>query len=403
MPVLIVDDNATNRLVLREMTFSWGLVPTEVADGEGALVKMKKAFESGKPYRLLLVDTQMPGMDGFELTKRVKQNPYGIDVDIILLTSLGQKGDAARCKELGISGYLVKPVKQSELFDAIMVAIGQPTGEKTSVITESAVRKARRRLNILLAEDNPVNQKVAAKILEKRGHRVVVAPNGKKAIEALNKESFDLILMDIQMPEMDGIAATRKIRNSKSEIRNLPIVAMTAHAMNGDRERYLEAGMDGYVVKPIIAKDLFMVVENLANQDKKKEPSVSSENHRLRAQDVFDSSRALEVVGGDREAFEEIAGLLVENLPDDMAQIREGVAKNDANAVEKAAHNLRGAVGYFGAKRVFEAAYQLELVGKEGRLPEADVKLSELNSAIKELEGAIKETLSEMKSEGSDY
>jgi len=403
MPVLIVDDNATNRLVLREMTSSWGLVPTEVADGEGALVKMKKAFESGKPYRLLLVDMQMPGMGGFEVTKKVKESAYGTDIQIIVLTSVGQKGDAARCKALGISGYLVKPVKQSELLDAIVMAIGQRTGEKIPVITRHTIQEARRRLNLLLAEDNLVNQEVAVRMLEKRGHRVVVAPNGKKAMEALDKESFDLILMDVQMPEMDGIAATRKIRNSKFEIRNLPIVAMTAHALRGDRERCLAAGMDDYISKPIKAEELFRVIEKLADgsQDKENEEFFPSSIEST-AKDVFDLSKALEVMVGDTELFQEIANLFIGNLPHNIAQIREGITKSDANAVERAAHGLKGSISNFGAKRAFEAAYGLERMGKDGRLAEAHPALSELERELKALEAAMKRTLWEMKSEGSN-
>ncbi|MBW2005416.1 MAG: response regulator, partial [Deltaproteobacteria bacterium] len=267
VPVLIVDDNATNRLIFKEMTSSWGLVPTEAANGKEALAKIKKASDTGQPYRLVLLDLQMPNMDGFEVAKRAKEGPDGVDVEIILLTSVGQKGDAARCKEVGISGYLIKPVKQSELLDAITMALGHPSEQKAPFITRYRIQDARRRLNILLAEDNIVNQKLATKILEKRGHRVVVASNGKEAIEKLEGERFDLVLMDVQMPEMDGITATQQIRNPQSAIRNrnIPIIAMTAHAMKGDRERCLAAGMDDYVSKPINTEELFKVIEKLAN------------------------------------------------------------------------------------------------------------------------------------------
>ncbi|MFH1931791.1 MAG: response regulator, partial [Pseudomonadota bacterium] len=266
LPILIVDDNATNRLILREMTSSWGLVPAEAADGKEALVKIKTAFDSGKPYRLLLLDLQMPVIDGFEVAKRIKGSPYGTDVQIILLTSAGQKGDGARCKEVGISGYLPKPVKHSELLDAIMMTLGHPTEEKASVITRHTIHEVRRRFNILIAEDNLVNQKLAVKMLEKQGHRVVVASNGREAVEALGKEHFDLVLMDVQMPEMDGFEATARIRaneielatrNSQPATHHIPIVAMTAHAMKGDREKCLAAGMDDYVSKPIKAEKFF--------------------------------------------------------------------------------------------------------------------------------------------------
>jgi CheY-like chemotaxis protein/HPt (histidine-containing phosphotransfer) domain-containing protein len=428
MPVLIVDDNATNRLVFHEMTSSWGLVPTEAADGKEALAKIKKASDSKQPYRLLLLDLQMPGMDGFEVAKRVKEGPDEADVEIILLTSVGQKGDTARCKEVGISGYLVKPVKQSELLDAITMSLGHPSEEKIPVITHYTIRETRRRLNILLAEDNIVNQKLAVKILEKRGHSVVIASNGKEAIEELEREHFDLILMDVQMPEMDGLEATREIRkfetgnspalplagkklepgdmqqqssiiNRQSSIHRVPIVAMTAHAMKGDRERCLAAGMDDYVSKPINAEELFTVIEKLADRlrdkdNKEKEMSPASKNNEPTAKDVFDLSKALEVVDGDMELFEEIARLFLENLPDSIAQIREAIAKSDASAMERAAHSLKGSVGNFVAKRAFEAAYRLEVIGREGRLAEADAALSKLEKEFKDLEAAMKEALS---------
>ncbi len=411
LPVLIVDDNATNRLILREMTSSWGLVPDEAENGDDALVKIREAFESGEPYRVLLMDLQMPGLDGFEVTRRVKEGRYGADVEIILLTSVGQRGDAARCKEVGISGYLLKPVKQSELLDAILMALGQAPEERILLITRHTIRQARRRLDILVAEDNVVNQKLALKILEKRGHRAVVASNGKEAIEKLRGEHFDLVLMDVQMPEMDGLSATREIRNLKLETRNskgqistiqhpvssIPIIAMTARAMKGDREACLAAGMDDYVSKPIKAEELFAVIEKFANglQDKKKErPSLSSRGNEPPAKDVFDMPKALEVVNGDTELFKEIATLFLENLPDNIAQIRGAIAKSDAGALDRAAHSLKGSVGNFGAKRAFEAAYRLEFMGKEGRLAGAEGALSELEQELKDLEIALKGALS---------
>jgi len=181
IPILIVDNNATNRLILCEMTSSWGFVPTIVEDGKEVLDKIKKASDSERPYRLLLLDLQMPDMDGFEVARRVKESAPGKDMEIILLTSAGQKGDASRCKEVGISGYLVKPVKQSDLLDAITMALGHSTEEKIPVITHYTIQETRRRLDILLAEDNIVNQKLARKILKKRGHRVVVASKRQRS------------------------------------------------------------------------------------------------------------------------------------------------------------------------------------------------------------------------------
>jgi two-component system sensor histidine kinase/response regulator len=400
--VLIVDDNATNRIVYHEMTSSWGLLPSVVEGGREALSEIRKASEAGQPYGLLLLDMQMPGMDGFEVAKKVKGGPLGQETEIILLASSGQKGDAARCKEVGISGYLLKPVKQSELLDAIMLALGHRAGEKIPLITRHTVMEARRRLNILLAEDNPVNQKLAAVILEKRGHRVVVVANGREAVEALDKGRFDLILMDVQMPVMDGLTATREIRNSKLEIRNIPIIAMTAHAMKGDRERCLEAGMDDYVSKPIKAEEFLAVIEKITHESKDTKEEAGETSCGLRtdeppSKDVFDLAGALEVVGGDRDLFKEISTMFLDGLPGYIGQIGEGVHNTDAALLERAAHSLKGSVGNFGAERAFKAAYRLEVMGREGSLEEAALAFAELQNELGKLEHAMKQALSEMR------
>jgi two-component system sensor histidine kinase/response regulator len=293
----------------------------------------------------------------------------------------------------------VKPVKQSDLLDAITLALGHPPEEKIPVITRYTIQETRGRLTILLAEDNIVNQRLAVKILEKRGHRVVVASNGKEAIEKLEGERLDLVLMDVQMPEMDGLEATKAIRNSESGIRNIPIVAMTAHAMKGDRERCLAAGMDDYVSKPINAEELFNVIEKLADtlraKGKNGEKMVpASKDNAPVAKDIFDLPKTLEVVDGDKDFFQEIVNLFLENLPDSIAQIREAIAKGDSNALNEAAHSLKGSVGNFGAKRAFEAAYRLELMGREGKLSEVDAALSELEKELADLEAAMKKALS---------
>jgi signal transduction histidine kinase/CheY-like chemotaxis protein len=265
LPVLIVDDNATNRIIFREMTSSWGLIPVAVADGNQAIAELEKARSAGRPYRLVLLDLQMPHMDGFEVGRRIKEDPNNSDLQIIMLTSVGMKGDSERCRDIGIGGYLVKPVKQSELLDGIMLSMDRLRVEKGPVITRHTIHEARRRLRILVAEDNAVNQKLATKILEKRGHLVSVVSNGQEAIDALREEYFDLILMDVQMPDLDGFEATGLIRRREEEEGgHIPIVAMTAHAMKGDREQCLAAGMDDYVSKPIKVSELFTVIERLA-------------------------------------------------------------------------------------------------------------------------------------------
>lgn len=396
MRVLIVDDNATNRLVAREMVASWGLLPTEKEGGEEGISELKRAFDSGTPYHLLLLDTQMPGIDGFEMARRVKKSSFGKDLEIILLTSSGRKGDAARCREAGISAYLLKPVKKSDLLDAIMMALGRGYGEELRVITRHTIEEARRKLKILVVEDNPVNQKLAMKMLEKRGHRVVVAENGREALEIYENEWVDLILMDVQMPEMDGFEATRAIREKESG-GHVPIVAMTAHAMKGDRERCLEAGMDDYVSKPVKAEELFSAIERVAlapPRRKRQKPALSSPL-RPPSTEVINLSHVMEVVDGDMDLFKEITELFFEQGSELVNRIREGIEKGDAERVEHAAHSLKGSAGNIGAKRVHDAAYRLEMMGREGRLERAMDVLSLLEREIREANEAVKEIIQE--------
>ena len=263
MRALVVDDNLTNRRILEGLLAGWGMQPTLAENGQQALESLAQALEAHQPFPLVLTDANMPEMDGFQLAEEIRKNPELSGATIMMLTSAGQRGDAARCRELGLAGYLTKPVSQAELLEAVLRVVGskRPT-EKPALVTRHSLREEGRPLRILLAEDNLVNQMLASRLLEKHGHSVVTAGNGRQALERLENESFDLVLMDVQMPEMDGFEATAAIRKKEEATGNhLPIVAMTAHAMEGDRERCLAAGMDGYVSKPIIAKELFREVE----------------------------------------------------------------------------------------------------------------------------------------------
>ncbi len=259
--VLIVDDNRTNRRILEGMLTHWGMKPDSAEDGEKALAQLSAAREAGTPYRLILTDMHMPKMDGFAFIERVRQMPELSAATIMMLTSSGHRGDAARCQELGVAGYLLKPIRQSELREAIARVLGasEPDGA-SPLITRFSVQGASGTsvsLRVLLAEDNAVNQRLATRLLEKRGHVVKVANNGREAVEALEKESFDLVFMDVQMPEMDGFEATAAIRErEKGSARRQQVIALTAHAMKGDREKCLEGGMDGYLTKPIRPQEL---------------------------------------------------------------------------------------------------------------------------------------------------
>ena len=239
-----------------------------VESGEEALSQLGSARVAGEPYALVLTDMHMPNMDGFSLVERIRQRPDLSTATIMMLTSAGHRGDALRCKDLGVSAYLLKPIRQSELREAIARVLGaREQKAPVPLITRYSLHDARdsaTSLRILLAEDNPVNQLLATRLLEKRGHRVTVAANGREAIAALDKENYDLVFMDIQMPEMDGLEATIAIRKKeKTGGNHLPIIALTAHAMKGDQERCLEAGMDAYLSKPIRAQDLDELLDQL--------------------------------------------------------------------------------------------------------------------------------------------
>ncbi len=259
--VLLVDDNRTNRRILEGMLRRWEMKSTPAENGEEALARLSAAREEGTPYGLILTDMHMPNMDGFTLIERIRQKPELATATIMMLTSAGRRGDAARCKELGVAAYLLKPIRQSELREAIARVLGARGQDGTiPLVTRFSLQDARDPsafFRILVAEDNAVNQRLIVRLLEKRGHQVVVAGNGREALEALGKESFDLVLMDVQMPEMDGMEATAAIREKeKSSGLHQRIIALTAHAMKGDRERCLAAGMDGYLTKPIRPPEL---------------------------------------------------------------------------------------------------------------------------------------------------
>jgi len=259
--VLVVDDNRTNRRILEGMLKRWEMKSTSVDEGEKALTELFSALEAGEPYGLVLTDMHMPKMDGFTLIERIRQRPELSAAIIMMLTSAGHRGDAARCQELGVAAYLLKPIRQSELREAIARVLGAREQKGAiPLITRYSLGDALEPmavLRVLVAEDNAVNQRLAARLLEKRGHRVTVTANGREAVEALANQNFDLVLMDIQMPKMDGFEATAVIREREMhDGGHIPIIALTANAMKGDRERCLTAGMDGYLSKPIVSQEL---------------------------------------------------------------------------------------------------------------------------------------------------
>ncbi len=391
--VLVVDDNETNRCILQEMLTNWGMVPTVVADVASALGVLREAFLAGEMIPLVLTDANMPEHDGFALAERVKQDPELSSTVIMMLTSGDRPGDISRCNELCVAAYLLKPVKQSELFDAIVMALGVTTAEDDYRVDAREPHEQIPPLRILLAEDSLVNQKLAVGLLERHGHSVVVANHGREVLGALESDRFDLILMDVQMPEMDGLEATEIIRARERDTTNhVPIIAMTAHAMQGDRQRCLKAGMDEYIAKPIRAWQIFQTIakvlgfssEPLAAPDLPSgEPAA---NRRPQpATPVWNLELALESVRDDRDLLRIVTETYLEESPTLLARMRQALAQSDGPQLNLAAHSLKGSLRFFGAEPGFQLAYQLELMGRNHDFGHAADTLASLETLLAQL------------------
>jgi signal transduction histidine kinase/DNA-binding response OmpR family regulator/HPt (histidine-containing phosphotransfer) domain-containing protein len=368
LPVLIVDDNAVNRRILREQLTRWQMKPTAVDGGAAAIDALLSASQQGNPFVLVLLDANMPDIDGFGVAERIAARPELAGATIMMLTSSGQYGDAARCRDLGISAYLTKPVKQLDLLDQICRLLERGTAAPPAPAAPAGPAAAAPPppdlpaggANILLAEDNPVNQRVAVGLLRRRGHRVTVANNGREAVDLVGRERFDLVLMDVQMPEMGGFEATALIRDREAKAGGYTrIVAMTAHALTGDRDRCIAAGMDGYLSKPINQALLFEVVEQ------------GSTGTTARAVS-FNRAELLDRLGGDIDLLGEVINLFLEDCPRRLAAIGAAVGQRDGELIRAAAHALKGSAGTIAASAVFEAAQTLERIGAEKRLDAAD-------------------------------
>jgi len=382
MPVLVVDDNATNRRILKQMLLQWGMKATTVESGPAGLKAMHEAVDRGEAYSLVLTDAMMPQMDGFEFAQRVIEEGRLKSCTIMMLTSAGRRGDAARCMELGIGAYLLKPVKGSDLLYTILCVLRddcQPTA-RPSLITRHSIRETQRRLHILLTEDNVVNQKVATKMLERMGHTVTVASHGGEAVDMMDRTRFDVILMDVQMPVMDGFQATKLIRErERATGKHTPILAMTAYAMKGDDEKCLAAGMDGYLSKPIKVNELFDALEKIERGPEKALVAALDDSSHPK---VLNYQDALERVGGDEELLRDVAELFVQECPRLLSNIEEAIRHKDAGALERAAHELKGSAANFAAQPVVDTAFQLEVMGRNGDIEGAPKAFVELESKI---------------------
>ncbi|MEO8494415.1 MAG: PAS domain-containing protein [Planctomycetota bacterium] len=394
MPVLVVDDNATNRLILEEMLRSWGIKPILVDNAKDALETLRAAAAEGTPFRLLLTDVNMPEADGFTLSHWIRNDPSIADVPIIMLTSSGRPGDSERREQLGIAASLLKPAKQSEIFDALVRAFGVSAPEDDP--THQAVQEKADKLGtlrILLAEDNIVNQKLAHGVLSRQGHDVTIANDGREAIEALRASEFDVVLMDVQMPEMDGFEATKAIRLAEQMTgRHQPIIAMTAHAMAGDRDLCLGAGMDEYVSKPIRVHEL---MDKLAIVLGNRRPSAVEATESSPAPDAstVDWDAVLEGLMGDRALLRECVEACLLELPRFMKAIRDAIGQNDSEALNRAAHSLKGSISFLDVSAATRSAQLLEVAQSVGEIESARQVAATLDEQLQGLTAAMQEFL----------
>jgi PAS domain S-box-containing protein len=403
--ILIVDDNATNREVLVTQLKAWGVRAEETPDGPAGLQALRLARDAGDPFRAAILDMQMPGMDGAELARTIKGDETLRETCLVLMTSLGQRGDAKRMEEIGFSAYLNKPARQSELFDCLtaVIAGAAATRQAPPIVTRHTVREMRRGARILLAEDNITNQQVAVGILKKMGLRADAVANGTEALKALETLPYDLVLMDVQMPEMDGLEATRRIRRPQSAVRNhlIPIIAMTAHALQGDRERCLEAGMNDYITKPVDPRAL---AEALERWLPKRKAAATDQAKGMRAGKasvyglktetlVFDKTGMMARMMDDEALARMVVEGFLEDIPHQIEALWSYLEAGDAPAAERQAHTIKGAAANVGGERLRALAFDLEKTGKAGDLAAVKARMVELNEQFAALKEAMEQHL----------
>jgi signal transduction histidine kinase/CheY-like chemotaxis protein len=383
LPILIVDDNATNRLILTEILTSWGAMPVAVDGGPAALGALRSAAALGRPFPIVLLDGMMPGMDGLGLAAKIRLDPAIARARLLLLTSAGRPEDTAAHESLGISVCLTKPVRQSELMDALMTAlapdVGGPgaRGEVDRRDDDLDWASAERGLRVLLAEDHFVNQKVAVHMLERMGHTILVAQNGCEVLDALEVGEFDIVLMDLQMPVMDGLAAIHILRERESKTgARTPVIALTAHAMSGDKDRCLAAGFDGYLAKPIRQAELRAGLEAIRQQ--------FSGGRGDRACPIWESLRS--VCDGDLELARELAVSFLDSAPRCLAAIEQALLSSDSDELAAQAHGLKGISRTIGASVLAAACQSLEDAGEQRDFEAAGSGLDRVNTIWAELQ-----------------
>ena len=392
--VLLVDDHAGNRRIVEGMLAQWQIQTTNAGSADEALSQLVSAAAARQPYQVLLTDASMPGQSGIALLEEIRRRPEVSPAAVVMLTPGASVEESEHYRELGVRFCLYKPVRKRELLSALLSAVGQSTPSRPGPVPSQEASRSRA-FEILLVEDNRVNQLVATRMLEKMGHSITVAGNGQIALSLLAKQDFELVLMDVQMPEMDGLTATGKIReNEKSTGRHLPIIAMTAHAMKGDRERCMEAGMDGYVSKPISGALLEAAIAEVAGHYYGS-PAAGSSNSEIREPDAspfaWDMAATLESLGGDEKLLRDVLDVFLLEVPRHMKDLQRAIVDGNASDTQEISHTLKGELGYLGIPEVSRRAAELEDLGRKADLPSAqklyevfEVELSGVLSSVRD-------------------
>ena len=387
MRALVVDDSPANRRIMAENLVSWGMVAITAPDGPVALGTLQEAEEMAVPFDLIVVDAIMPGMDGYALVRALRQRPAWRQTPLLMVSS---DPNYAACQAAGIGTCLRKPATRSELFDGLMTTLSSAKRANGPTTPSSEPEQAARPLRILLAEDNPVNQRVAATVLHRRGHEVEIAATGAQALESVTRDSYDLILMDVEMPEMDGLEATRRIRALEAETGgHVPIIAMTAHAMRGDKEKCLEAGMDGYLPKPIRQQELLQLVENLATPPTPPPPNAP--------EGLFQAEALLHLVSGDTSMAYEILVMYLEQARRDLGRMEETLATGDLKTLHRLAHTLKGASATVGATGPAAVAARLEKTARDGDADRSIEALGDVRRILDRTLPLVEATLEELR------
>ncbi len=374
--VLVVDDNQTNRFILTEYLRSWGCLPVEASNGKDTLIILRKSVSLKEAFNLVLTDFQMPVMNGFDLAKEIRAMETLKEVPIIVLTSSGKKGDSKRCRDIGIDGYLAKPIRKNDLRRAIESVLGLAKDKdlkgKKLVTRHTIAEDHRREVQVLLAEDYPTNQMVAMGHLDRAGYQVDLAENGQQAVEAFKRKQYDLILMDIQMPVMDGYEATKAIRDveiSRKVSGNVPIIATTAHAIKGYREKCHKAGMDDYITKPLRRKEFLAMVDKWIGSNLIKEiQSSDRRDFRIEENASMNFEKAVEEFEGDKEFLTEVLEGFMENVRTQIETLHHAISDGDTEVVRKEAHSIKGGASNLTADKLSVIAHELENIGKSGIL-----------------------------------